>query len=58
VLEEIAINSGLGIVMDSPDEVAQYLNKIILTNRIEPDLEKLRQFEARIQVKNLTKSII
>jgi glycosyltransferase involved in cell wall biosynthesis len=58
VLEEIATKSGLGKVMNSAEEVVHYLNNIIDNNRIEPDLEKLRQFGVRIQVRNLTKIII
>jgi hypothetical protein len=54
VLEEIALQSGLGKVIDSPNEVAQYLNKIILNYQIEPDLEKLSQFDNMRQVESLS----
>ncbi|MFM7683106.1 MAG: hypothetical protein ACKO7P_10220, partial [Bacteroidota bacterium] len=54
VLEEISIKSGLGKVMDSAEEVAEYLNKIILDNQTEPDLEKLIQFGNMRQVESLS----
>jgi glycosyltransferase involved in cell wall biosynthesis len=50
VLEEIAINSGLGKVMDSPDEVVEYLNKAMINEITQNDLDKLRQFMVRKQV--------
>ena len=55
VLEEIATKSGLGKVIDSQNEVVQYLNKIIGNNQIEPDLDKLNQFGVKRQVEKLGK---
>ena len=53
VLEEIAIQSGLGKVMDSADDVVQYLNNIIGNNPIQPDLERLSKFGVNKQVDRL-----
>ncbi len=53
VLQKIAEKSGLGTVLDSPDELVNYLKKITNNDAIKPDLEKLIQFRARIQVEKL-----
>jgi len=53
VLQKIANQSGLGTVLDSPDELVNYLKKITNNDAIKPDLEKLTQFRARIQVEKL-----
>jgi hypothetical protein len=49
-LEEIAIQSGLGVVLDSQNQVMEYLNKEIYNNSTKPDLEKLEQFVVNRQV--------
>ncbi len=55
VLEEIAIKSGLGVMLDSQNQVMEYLNKVIQDYYSEPDQEKLNQFGVKRQVERLVK---
>ena len=57
VLEEIAINSGLGVVLDSQNQVIEYLNKAIQDYSSEPDQGKLNQFGVKWQVERLALSM-
>jgi hypothetical protein len=53
VLEEIAIKSGLGVVLNSQNQVMEYLNKAIQDYSSEPDQEKLSQFGVKRQVERI-----
>ena len=44
MLEEIATKSGLGIVLDTSQEIAEYLKKDIFVNELKPNLDRLNQF--------------
>ena len=50
MLEEIATQSGLGVVLDSQNQVMEYLNKAIQDYSNQPNLEKLSQFGLKRQV--------
>jgi glycosyltransferase involved in cell wall biosynthesis len=53
VLEEIAIKSGVGVVLDSQQQVVEYLINEIHYNSLKPDREKLNQFGIMRQVDRL-----
>ena len=53
VLEEIAVQSGLGIVLNSHQQVLEYLINEIHYNSLKPDREKLNQFGIMRQVDRL-----
>jgi hypothetical protein len=54
VLEEIATQSGLGTLLDTRQEVAEYLKKDIFVNELKPNLEKLNEFGVKKQVEKLS----
>ena len=54
VLEEIATQSGLGTLLDTPQEVAEYLKKDIFVNELKLKLEKLNQFGVKRQMEKLS----
>jgi glycosyltransferase involved in cell wall biosynthesis len=53
VLEEIATQSGLGVVLDTHQQVLKYLNNVIYDNSRKPNLEKLKQFGVKRQIEVL-----
>ncbi len=58
ILEEIAIQSGLGVVLDSHQQVLEYMNKVIQGYSKQPDLEKLNKFWVKSQVARLGEVMI
>jgi hypothetical protein len=58
VLEEIAVKSGLGIVLNSQQQVAVFLNKTTQKYSNQPNLEKLSKFGKNRQVEKLGKIMI
>jgi uncharacterized protein YkwD len=54
VLEEIANNSGLGIVLETSKDVFNYLSKTTGCDEIKINVEILNQFRASKQVGKLT----
>jgi hypothetical protein len=58
VLEEITIQSGLGVLLDSHQKVAVFLNKTTQKYSTQPNLEKLSKFGENRQVEKLGKIMI
>jgi glycosyltransferase involved in cell wall biosynthesis len=58
VLEEITIQSGLGVLLDSPQQVAVFLNKTTQKYSTQLNLEKLSKFGENRQVEKLGKIMI
>ena len=54
VLEEIAVQSGLGKVMETSEKIVEFLKKDIFEYELKPNLVKLNQFGVRKQVKILS----
>jgi hypothetical protein len=57
VLEEIAIKSGLGVVLEESNDVFQYLS-VIYSNEFQIEIKKLEQFKENVQIKLLTEEIV
>jgi glycosyltransferase involved in cell wall biosynthesis len=57
VLEEISSKSGLGVVLDSEQEIFQYLSRIE-RNEFQIDIKKIMEFEERTQITKFSNEIV